>query len=230
MIILNKLSELFNINGDKSPMQSLGDAITVGNNKKALKLIPQCKDIDNNSGIVPPLLLAISNKNITVVNALLEADANPNICRTFTKFKPLELALLHDFFEGAISLVEKGADVKGITHKEKDAFLNVTLSKATTTSKPKNSKDEESYLRLIQAMVNKGADVNKRNKGGLTPLEQLMPISQENKFLKDIAKTLVKGGAKLNPRDAQHLEDCGVSISTKSISTENLKNKTSPSR
>lgn len=195
-----------------TPMEQLKTAIEKGHHKKAANLILQIGNINNEGGILPPLWIAISSNNAVAVEALLDAGANPNKGTIAIKYSPFEMAVNNGFIKVAAILAERGADLKGTMYSRKDSFLNIILSKALDENKPSTTEEKTDYLRLIKAVIKNGdkSQLNRINRKGFRPIEQLTPEVFKNEFVKQIANELIRYGAKLNPQLKKQLTEGGV--------------------
>lgn len=196
MKIIEKITELFNRKSFPSPdpIGELNITIQKGNTKKALKLI---KELDNPDRLCllskqTPLKCAIKERNLAVLNALLDAGASPNLS---VDMKPLERALIRQFFDGATVLLERGADFKDHTHSTKDNMFSKALLITTSAMDSKRLYKEEKCLKLLQTFVDKGANVNEVNTYGKTPITIVADSKRNETFLIKLADILLKRGA-----------------------------------
>jgi ankyrin repeat protein len=115
------------------------------------------RNLDGNT----PLHAAVTRDH-ALSEALIDAGANVRTPDEFG-FKPLHLALLANKFETADLLLERGASI------EHD-FTWTTWSNTEYNESSLHQFTDNNNLKAIEFLVDKGVDVNTRNKHGYTPL------------------------------------------------------------
>lgn len=118
----------------------------------------------------PPLLWAVRSGQLEVLKYLLSAGADPNGLGTWNQMAlpltvdlPVEMSL-----EAAKLLVDAGADVE-VAHET----WRTHLGEFTTKGR----------LEVAELLIQHGADVNRKNRGGQTPLQALIyPPSWEERY------------------------------------------------
>ena len=108
-----------------------------------------------------PLHSAVTREH-ALTKALIDAGANVRTPGEFG-FKPLHLAVLANKFETADLLLERGASI------EHD-FTWTTWSNSEYNESSLHQFTDRNNLKAIEFLVDKGVDVNTRNKHGYTPL------------------------------------------------------------
>lgn len=176
------------------PVEELNVTIQNGQTKKALNLIKGLKNIDSLCGMnkSTPLKCAIKERNLEILRALLEAGASPNLS---VDMKPLERALIREFFDGATLLLEKGASFHDPAINTKDNMFSKALLIISSGLGDKKLYAEEKCLKLIQTFVDKGANTNEINAYGDTPLMIIAQGKRKEEFLIKLTDILIKGGA-----------------------------------
>jgi ankyrin repeat protein len=118
-------------------------------------------------GGMSPLHMAARQGHSDVANALLEAGADINQRAAGDKTTPLIVAIVNGHFDLAKQLVDKGADpnlaqaTNGVTPLY--AALNCQWSDKALYPQPRAFEQQKtSYLELMQALLEKGADPNAR--------------------------------------------------------------------
>lgn len=205
------LAKIFDRSNKNVSAAKIIDAIQAKNTKKALKLIPLCKDLDSDANSrATPIECSIIEKNLTVLDALLEAGASANTPTFIFNLKPLQQALNSGFFDAAISLVNHGANLKDSYYNY--SVLNSAIAMTSFTSSPKTFDKEKTCLKLISTLVEKGADVNKEDKIGATPLVLVANCLSDEAYLIKVADILIKGGAKLTDRVLHDAKENGKEL------------------
>lgn len=135
---------------------------------------------DKKSGFTP-LILAVINSNLNVIETLIECGAEVNTTEK-NGFTPLILAAGSDF-EAVKILIQSGADVN---FRDNIGATALMYSSAYT----KNSS-------IIKMLIQSGADVNAKNNYGTTAL---MYAAEKNK-VPEIIETLLRSGASVNSKN-----------------------------
>jgi ankyrin repeat protein len=148
-----------------------------------------CEQIDD--GLAPPpktvskIFKAL--KDVDKLQKLLKSGESPNQ-RDKSNATPLQLAIRESLEEAAIMLMDAGADLNAL---ENGKYTNMRmLSVATMTAM-----DEETRLRIVKALLDRGADVNARDgdEGGSTALR--WAVNRRNKRLVEL---FIERGADVN--------------------------------
>ncbi len=135
-------------------MKSLLNAIMDGDPeaaREALRWDPDQRD-DLLDGF-PPLTWACRPPNAPVVQALLDAGANPNVCDEEGE-SPLHVAAAERCVECAAALIAAGADVNKATAEGKTPLMNAA----------------QAGLPLVRLLLGAGANPRQKDEGGRTPL------------------------------------------------------------
>src|SRR5581483_728821 len=125
-------------------------------------------ELVSTQGGLAPLHLAARQGQLEAVHALLEAGANVNQQSAGDHITPLIIATINGHFDLAKELLEKGADPKlaednGVTPLY--AALNCEWAPKALYPQPRAYEQQKiSYLDLMQAFLDKGADPNARLK------------------------------------------------------------------
>ena len=138
-----------------------------------------------------PLHYAMLGKNIAVVEALLDAHANPNAESHFG-VTPMNVAIEADNFEGVRLLLRRGANVK---HNPRSRHYTPPLSLAAALARPA----------LVRLLLEAGADPNVVDARDQTPLmyanlasPQVGRSDATGEFVMEIIEELLRAGAKVN--------------------------------
>jgi ankyrin repeat protein len=117
-------------------------------------------------GGLTPLLLAAREGHIDSVRALLDADADVNQVSAGDKTSPLLIATINGHFDLAKLLLDKGADVQTAAENNATplyAALNVEWAPKALYPQPRAQLNQKTtYLELMKALLDKGADPNVR--------------------------------------------------------------------
>ena len=131
------------------------------------------KEINDN------LLKAVLSKDIPTIKNLLELGADPNIRLTSHNKNPILQYLVDDVnLEAVTLLLKKGVKVDN-KDQDGDTALHVLSQARAPHSKAK--------IDILELLLKNGADLNKENNAGKTPLE----CAEENKQ-KEIADAIIK--------------------------------------
>ena len=121
-------------------------------------------------GGLTPLLYAAREGHFESVDILLDAGVDVNAVGPGEKTSPLMIAVVNGQFDLAMHLLDKGADptlanVAGGTPLY--ATLNVKWAPEAGYPQPDTTQNAASYLDLLQALIDHGADVNAKLTNGL---------------------------------------------------------------
>ena len=128
------------------------------------EIVEDCADnrfdlnIKNKQGETP-LLIATSKGNITMVDYLLKAGANPNISDYRTKLSPLMIASREGNEDLVMLLIRYNAEVNAISRLGCSP-LSLAVGK--------------NYHNIVQILMNAGANVHLVNQNGHTPLSMAL--------------------------------------------------------
>jgi ankyrin repeat protein len=136
---------------------------------------PQTPGVDRNfqlnelvaaQGGLTPLLLATREGHMESVQALFDAGADINQVSAGDKTSPLLIATINGHFDLARFLLDKGADPKAAAENNATplyAALNVEWAPKSLYPQPRAQVNQKtSYLELMKALLDKGADPNLR--------------------------------------------------------------------
>jgi ankyrin repeat protein len=136
---------------------------------------PQTAGVDRNyqlnelvaaQGGLTPLLLASREGHTESVKALLDAGADVNQPSAGDKTSPLLIATINGHFDLAMSLLTAGADAKAASENNATALygaLNCEWAPKALYPQPRAQVNQQTtYLELMKALLDKGADPNIR--------------------------------------------------------------------
>ena len=134
-------------------------------------------------GGLTPLLLAARQGYTESVQALLEAGADVNQASAGDKTSPLLIATINGHFDLAKLLLDKGADPKAASENGATALyaaLNCEWAPKALYPQPRAQVNQKiTYLDLMKALLDKGADPNGRlNKKVWYSGLQLRPVGR----------------------------------------------------
>ncbi|KAG8279106.1 hypothetical protein J6590_003911 [Homalodisca vitripennis] len=147
-----------------------GTALDVAIDKSLLSvvkiLLTHGEDINCKHHIMSPLLRMIKMCDITMVEYVIDLGGNIKDGWIMGNFvPPLNMAVDNCFFDIAMLLLEKGADVKA-----EDYVGDTALHKLARKLEVGNQHITYIKLELARVLINKGADVNAKNSRLETPL------------------------------------------------------------
>ena len=136
---------------------------------------PQTAGVDRNyqlnelvaaQGGLTPMLFAAREGHVESVRALLDAGADVNQVSAGDKTSPLLIATINGHFDLAILLIAKGADAKAAAENNATPLygaLNVEWAPKALYPQPRAQVNQQAtYLDLMKALLDKGADPNVR--------------------------------------------------------------------
>ena len=179
-----------------------------------------CSIPETSEGGCTPLMKAAAHGQLSSVRALLKSGADVNK-KDSIGFSALMLAARHGDHDVVKTLLDAGADPNasaGITHVGRWSVLTMAMSRCNPNRfglmdtliaagakvnppiedpiTPLNYAIEESDLEMIQAVLQRGADVNRRNEFGNTALTKAVSMGEPNVA---VVKLLLSAGADPNP-------------------------------
>jgi ankyrin repeat protein len=117
-------------------------------------------------GGLTPLLLAAREGHVDSVKALLDAGAGVNQVSAGDRTSPLLIATINGHFDLAMLLIERGADVTAAAENNATPLygaLNVEWAPKALYPQPRAQINQAvTYLDLMKALLDKGADPNVR--------------------------------------------------------------------
>src|SRR4051812_2012575 len=117
-------------------------------------------------GGLTPLLFAAREGHAASVNALLDAGADVNQVSAGDKTSPLLIATINGHFDLAMLLLEQGADAQAASENNATplyAALNCEWAPKALYPQPRAQMNQKTtYLELLKALLDKGADPNVR--------------------------------------------------------------------
>lgn len=148
---------------------------SVDNVRLILAEAPECVNINSESGATP-LLYAIQNNNLQMVELLLSKDADVHM-QSVTGAVPILFAAQKGRTAIVKALLDNGANVNEV-HAE-------------NASTPLIIAAQNGHLDIVRLLVDRGAMVNKANKFGVTP----MHVAVKNEY-NEIVIYLIEHGAR----------------------------------
>jgi len=123
-------------------------------------------ELIGSQGGLTALLFAARQGYIDVVKALLDGGADINQPNAGDKTTPLLMSIINGHFDQAMLLIERGANVNAAAFNGVAplyATLNIQWAPKSLYPSPKAYQQQRTtYLELMQALIDKGADVNAR--------------------------------------------------------------------
>ena len=123
-------------------------------------------ELIGSQGGLSALLFAARQGYTDVVKALLDGGADINQVNAGDKTSPLLMAIINGHFDLAMMLIERGADVNTAAFNGVAPLygvLNIQWAPKSLYPSPKAYQQQKTtYLELMQALLNKGADPNAR--------------------------------------------------------------------
>ncbi len=135
------------------------------------------KKVAFSDSVVDRFFLSIMEGDIETVKGFLDIGMSPNVKRPRLGHSPLFSAISAGHDDLALMLIKRGADVNFADNSQSTPLMWAA----------RNCRS----IRLVEALVNAGADVNAKAKGGNTPLQ-----SAEIFRCREIAHLLKSAGAK----------------------------------
>ncbi|XP_061761471.1 ankyrin repeat and SOCS box protein 16 isoform X1 [Nerophis ophidion] len=175
------------VNADPGGSTALHDACT-GAHGVCVKLLlshgadPQVLTADGNA----PLHLCTSPLSLQCTELLLDSDADVNMRTRDSRLTPLHVAALRGLEEHVELLLARGADILA-TNRQGETPLNAACSRAERPS------EAGRYLRVVQSLLDAGADPQTAGKKLHTPLHNACDNCSPR-----IAELLLQCGAKVN--------------------------------
>jgi len=170
----SKVSELANLSRDGA---GFGGNPQVPGAPGAPARRPQMAGVDRNyqlnelivaHGGLTPLLYAVRQGFHESTEALLEAGADVNLVSAGDKTTPLVMAIINGHFDLAKVLLDRGANPNATAANGASplyAVLNVEWAPKALYPQPQAHKQQQlGYLDLMEALIDKGADVNARTR------------------------------------------------------------------
>lgn len=145
------------------------------------KTIRQTRRFEENTNNLP--LFHRSINDAKKIKQLIESGADIN-ARNNENFSPLQYAIYNDCLETTLILLENGALIDNLSNNASACPLSLALN------------SEKNAHKIIRALLEKGADINKKDNHGLTLLHK---AAAENAFEK--IKILVENGADLSAQN-----------------------------
>ncbi len=142
-------------------------------------------DRDNNSET--PLFYAVKAGNIRIAEMLSAAGAEVNMANESGKY-PLELAFNDQMVEIVQLLLQHGADVSCLPEDADLGFQHLDINKRLLDAAMHGNHE------VIEALLNKGADINTISEMGYTPL--MWSVMKD--YYIDASRLLVEAGTNLN--------------------------------
>jgi hypothetical protein len=110
---------------------------------------------------ISPLIIAIMNKNIDIINQILLLNPDVNYSGFENKKNPLSLCFKNELFDTAIKIM----NFKLVNYNEQDEYLNIPICYFIYTLDTKNS----NHIKILKKLV-LNSDLNTINIHGETPL------------------------------------------------------------
>lgn len=124
--------------------------------------VPERGQQDPTPGGMSPLLYAARDGRIEIARMLVAAGADVNLAEA-NKINPLQMAIANDHVELAKFLLDHDADINAADYWGRTPlWLAVEMRNLDTDKSGENGVDRASVLTLIEALLNRGANVNAR--------------------------------------------------------------------
>ena len=181
--ILVPLCEYFNVSLEKYGFSSLNQAVFSGDFKKVKQALQEGADVNKADirGITPLIMAADRSSNLSIVEYLLNHDADVNKTDDYGR-TPLYFASQHGCFPIVKYFVDHGADVNKANKDDQTplhiAFFLPNYDYSEGSYQTLGMKFSENDFEIVKYLVNHGADVNKADSGGITPLH--LAVNTEN--------------------------------------------------
>jgi len=160
-----------------------------GNVEKIKQLLDEGADVNYATSLgITPLLEACTHNRPAAVKILLERGANPNLASKLG-MTPLAGAVVLGDLESTRILLDHGADVNATVRLTVPGQQSNELTVVRMVA-------QKGDLPLLELLIQKGANVNHRDRHGQTPL---MAAIWTGKL--DVVKLLLEKGAEVNVKD-----------------------------
>ena len=171
----------------------LHSAVQLGKLEKVKKLIASGMDVNKKDDTLEytALHLAVKKKNIDIIKELVKAGANVNAVNVQCLGEtPLFIAVMDEnpSLKVVEELLNSGADPNYATRSSGTSVLHIAVSPDPGFEENKNNKKD--IVKIIEKLIEKGADLNAQNYFGKTPL--MTAAEREEKTL---MKILLEAGA-----------------------------------
>jgi ankyrin repeat protein len=179
-------------------------AIQDNNINEVKKIIKNGGNINENiQDTMPPFLVACDKGNIEIVKFLIEKGSNVTIKiknKNDTNINNLNAIFLLAFPQSEYSknieiakyIIENGVDVNS------DNGKGITALMIWSRGDISSNKNNKGYLEIVNLLVKKGAEVNKKGNAGFTAMTYAVVAGQS-----DILKVLIENGGDINIKDNQ---------------------------
>ena len=173
-----------------------------------------------------PIHRAAQGGNLAVVKVLMAAGANP-LAKKMNGITPLDLALAHDYLAVVLQLLEptnvvlpsiddyedclrplaKAGFENGIAKALAHPLRNIDKGDSWYGQSPLSIAAENGHGRVVQMLLDKGADPNSRDKSGRTPVSWAVLNNHEA-----VARSLSAGHADVNTEDHDHWTPLTIAV------------------
>ncbi len=148
------------------PANNFGGRGGRGNQVAGVDRNYQLNELVAAQGGLTPLLFAAREGHVASANALLDAGADINQASAGDKTSPLLIATINGHFDLAMALLAKGANPQAAAENNATALygaLNCEWAPKALYPQPRAQLNQKtSYLELMKALLDKGADPNVR--------------------------------------------------------------------
>jgi len=177
-------------------------------------LVEAGADVNMTIGEKTPLFYAIISRNIDIVRVLIAAGADIN--KGDETRSPMYLAIGTSQIEIVRELLRAGADINKL-YDNGDSYLHMATYYGTYDFPYEGTREESpeiiykeaaEFAEIMRLLIAAGADVNKANKYGKSPLHIAM-----NKSNAEIIKMLIDAGADINKADKYGKSPLDLAIS-----------------